>query len=909
MKTLQQNYLRKAIATFLLTSISAVCFPQNALAQIIPDATLPNPSVVVNTNPLFTITGGTAANSNLFHSFSQFSLPTGTEAFFNNSALIQNILVRVTGNSISNIDGLIRANAPANLFLINPSGIVFGQNARLNIGGSFLATTANSVRFLDGSEFRAEANTQTTSPLLLVSAPIGLQFNGLTNGAISAQGLGNGLRYSPDLNNFGVFRLGNPSLNVQSGRTLALVGGDVTLQGANLTADSGRIELGSVAGNGFVAIAPTANGWLLNYDNTPNLGNIRLEQAAMADTSGINGGGNIQLQGRQVTLDGGSALLSSSLGNGNGSEVFVRATELFTVIRASNFGVPSGIFTGTESNSSGNGSNITIAAKRVELNGGTIVASTVGSGKGGDIRINASDILVTGKSISERSTISTGVYNGFGAVKTATGNSGNITITTDNLLLSEFALLNAGTLGEGNAGNIEITAKNINLINTITMSGNYETLIANTVFQGSRGNGGVIKINTDNLQMTGTSLLAASTFGIGNAGKIDITAKSIFLDSSSSSLNSTLIFNGSNENATGNGGSLEIKTDSLVLKNGGQISVGTSTRNSGNAGNLFINAKFIDIFGTNNIFRSGLFANALLGSGNGGNIEVTSDRLIVRDRGVISASNFVDQRISTQTVRSGSGPVGNITINSPSILLDQGSINIDSLSGSRGNINLNSNLILLRNGSTISTNAIGNAIGGNNFINTDFLVAVPTENSDITANSVNSFGGRNIITAKGVIGFQTDNRLTQLSDITAASSLGTQFNGLVEIRSPDNDLSRGLDKLPDNLTDGNKQIVAACDLIRGNEFIVTGRGGVPSDATKVISSQAIWRDLRLSEIPSTQSSPTAQMTSNQVASQPFPKIEAQGWEKSANGNLKLLAYADAPPVWRSPVVCPVNSIK
>ena len=889
MKIFGLNYLENAIATFMLANIFTLCIPQQIFAQITPDATLTSPSVLVDTSPLFTITGGTTANTNLFHSFSQFSLPTGTEAFFNNLPAIQNILVRVTGNSSSSIDGLIRANDNANLFLINPNGIVFGQNARLNIGGSFLATTANSVRFLDGSEFRAEANTQTTSPLLLVSAPIGLQFNGLTNGAISAQGLGNGLRYSPDLNNFGVFRPGNPSLNVQSGRTLALVGGDVTLQGANLTADSGRIELGSVAGNGFVAIALSANGWLLNYDNTPNLGNIRLEQAAMADTSGINGGGNIQLQGRQVTLDGGSALLSSSLGNGNGSEVFVRATELFTVIRASNFGVPSGIFTGAGANSSGTGSNITIAAKRVELtNGGTIGASTVGSGKGGDIRINASDILVTGKSIFEGSFITTGVYNSTatgnsGNIITGKGNSGNITITTDNLLFSEYALLNAGTLGEGNAGNIEITAKNINLINTITMSGNYETLIANTVFQGSRGNGGVIKINTDNLQMTGTSLLASSTFGIGNAGKIDITAKSIFLDSSSSSLNSTLIFNGSNENATGNGGSLEIKTDSLVLKNGGQISVGTSTRNSGNAGNLLINAKFIDIFGTNNIFRSGLFANALLGSGNGGNIEVTSDRLIVRDRAVISASNFVDQRISTQTVRSGSGPVGNITINSPSILLDQGSINIDSLSGSRGNINLNSNLILLRNGSTISTNAIGNAIGGNNVINTDFLVAVPTENSDITANSVNSFGGRNIITTKGLIGFQTGNRLTQLSDITAASSLGTQFNGLVEIRSPDNDLSRGLVKLPDNLTDANKQIVAACDRIRGNEFIVTGRGGVPSDATKVISSQAIWRDLRLLEIPPTQSSPTAQATSNQVAPQPFPKIEAQGWRNRQMG--------------------------
>jgi large exoprotein involved in heme utilization and adhesion len=168
-----------------------------------------------------------------------------------------------------------------------------------------------------------------------------------------------------------------------------------------------------------------------------------------------------------------------------------------------------------------------------------------------------------------------------------------------------------------------------------------------------------------------------------------------------------------------------------------------------------------------------------------------------------------------------------------------------------------------------------------------------------------------------VIGFQRINQATLFSDITATSDLGAQFNGIVEIRTPDADLSRGLVKLPANLTDANKQIVAACDRFRGNELISTGRGGVPADATQTISSQAIWRDLRLSEIPSPQSSPTAQTTPNQVttqsnqpvATQPIPQIEAQGWEKDANGNLKLLAYADAPPVWRSPVVCPVNSIK
>jgi large exoprotein involved in heme utilization and adhesion len=260
--------------------------------------------------------------------------------------------------------------------------------------------------------------------------------------------------------------------------------------------------------------------------------------------------------------------------------------------------------------------------------------------------------------------------------------------------------------------------------------------------------------------------------------------------------------------------------------------------------------------------------------------------------------------------------VGNITINSPSILLNSGRINIDSLSGSRGSINLNSTLTVLRNASSISTNALGNATGGNIRINTDFLVAVPLENSDITANSLNSFGGQVIITAKGVIGFQLLNRLTPFSDITATSALGTQFNGLVEIRSPDNDLSRGLVKLPDNLTDANKQIVAACDRFRGNELISTGRGGAPTDATQNISSQAIWRDLRLSEVPSTQSNITAQTEPNSVATQssqpvtvqPISQIEAQSWEKDGNGNLKLLAYAAAPtdPVWRLPVICPAK---
>ena len=190
-------------------------------------------TTVTQTRNAYTISGGTITGSNLFHSFGRFSVGTGERATFTGPPAIANILSRVTGGEPSVINGLLRSEiAGANLYLLNPSGVLFGPHPSLDESGSFHVSTADFLRFADGTALYASLGQES---VLTVAPPTAFGFLGNTPAPITLQG---------------------SALEVPVGNTMSLVGGEIQIVGGQMVAPSGRIRLASVASPGDVRFSP-----------------------------------------------------------------------------------------------------------------------------------------------------------------------------------------------------------------------------------------------------------------------------------------------------------------------------------------------------------------------------------------------------------------------------------------------------------------------------------------------------------------------------------------------------------------------------------------------------------------------------------------------------------------------------
>ncbi len=992
-----------AIVLGVLAPVSIVSAQTYQPSNRLPIADNTLGTQVTGSNNNFAIAGGVNRGQNLFHSFQDFSVPTGGAATFINPVGNQSIITRVTGNLGSDINGIVNTNG-ANFFLINPNGVVFGSNAQLNVGRVFAASTANGIDLVDGAGRAIVFGTNPSGDAPLLAVNPNVLFN------VAQFNLGGG---TGEIRNFGTLQPGNPN------QYIGLIGGNVSINGGQINAPGGKVELGGLAAAGQVGFSTVGDIPRLSFPAGIARSNVALTTQSTVNIAGA-GGGDVVINARNIALSGDS-VIRAGIEQGQGTPTSVAGTVRLNATGGIAIDTNSAVVNNVRVNGQGKGGDIIIAADTLTIRdrGSAIQAGTYGRGNTGDIRVKIAG-----------STDFSGANAGINALvaRTGVGNSGNVSIETGSLSLRSGAKLAAVTTGQGNAGNITVNARN-----AVSLAG---ADIASTMEEGA-GNGGNIAIKADSISLRQGATIAASTFATGDAGNVTLTAK----NGISLADPNTTIFSAVEPGSSGNGGKISIDAKSVSLVNGAQLNAANNGK--GNAGSIAIAAtELVSLTGANTILFSTIEAGgvgkggkisidagnvALIdgaqlrslsrgkgdagdvsitarqavkltgqrtaifntiepgGAGTGGNITVNAGSVMLSNGSFLAASNngmgnagnvnvkatgsvdiigtkspnlvggisslvsnktvgnsgniTVDARtfklqdsaaliagnlgqgnsgaikISTAdsvmlsgtgglfvTTASPRGTGGDITIASPQIAIDRSKVNADSVSGNGGNIRIGNNsnspttdLLLLRRGAQIVTNASGTpqqgGNGGNINVNAQFVVAVPTENSDITANAVKGDGGNVNINAQGLFGTQLRLRQTSNSDITASSDLGRSGN--IVINTPGIDPGKDLGELPVVPTDASRQISQTCNTDRvDNKLYITGNGGHPPTTDDLLTNDVIWLDARGVNAPTVAS----------IQSEKLPQ-PAVGWVFDGKGRVTLMASKEG-DVRTNNVVCP-----
>ena len=556
-------------------------------------------------------------------------------------------------------------------------------------------------------------------------------------------------------------------------------------------------------------------------------------------------GGDVNLEGGKLRAPSGRVELGGLVGAGQ-VELKVDGSSLHLGFPQ---GVPRANVSFTNSTvvdvSSSGGGDIQVQGRRVKLTDGSrIAANTLGSEPGGTLTVIASEsVEVLGGSRLLAQT------QGAGA-------AGALTIETGQLIVRDGAQVGAGTFNEGSGGPLTVRAsESVHLIGTSADGQDSSGLFTQTEGAGAAGE---LTIETRQLIVENGAQVSSSTLKEGAGGTLTVkAAESVYLTGTSTSASKQQpsgLF-AVTQGGSGSSGVLKIETRQLVVQDGAQVSASTVGAGQGR-GTLNVTAsEFVQLTGTSATgLRSGLLVGAE-GAGTAGDLTVETGQLIVRDGAIVSA------RTSDQ------GKGGNIRLQV------------------RGLLRLSSNSQISTTAGTAGTGGDG----GNIDINSQFIVAAPRANSDVTANAFRGSGGRINITTQGIFGIKFSDRLTNTSDITASSDLG--INGVVEINTPDVDPNHGLVTLPVQLVDVSGLIAQGCGAggtQEQSEFIVTGRGGLPPNPSDTLSSDAVWIDLD-STTQLAENRPNSIEATQPTNSIPEQLVEATGWAINDKGQVVLTA--------------------
>jgi len=890
----------------LFGCVLAAFFSVPSLAQIKTDGSVgPAAQSLSAVGGQFTIpqTLGRLSGSNLFHSFKDFNINTGESATFTTSSTgISNVISRVTGGNVSNINGTLALRAaegaPA-FWFINPAGVAFGQGASIDVPGAFHVSTAHYLKFPDGKFYSDTQNVSTFSS----APPEAFGFLGTTRASIEVTA-------GAKLNN--------------GDNTLNLIAGDITIDGSELSISGGSMNLVAL---GDAAAEVSISG--IATQVATGLIKIVNDSRVTYNTSSEAKGGDLSITSGTLLIDR-SVLSSDPSGTGSAGAVRIQVADTMSVLNES--------YVGSQASGDGDGADVWVSAGTLVINNKSYIASnTVGIGRGGVVSIQvAGDMSLHKESFVSSTTFGLDMGKG--------GDAGSVSVTARSLLLDNSGICSdtygsgrAGTVkvqvagairmmdasyissdsmpnlengNEGNAGDVTVKSNSLHIEGSsgissnsfgsgsgragavsVDVSGDMSVInngrISSSTF--TLGNAGSVNVHVSGaIQILSGGEILSCTFGAGDAGYVTVTAGSLWIDAKDFGIFDTGIASsseykrGQSPVSTGDAGTVNIRiADELLILNGGGISSQTYSPR-GKAGSIIVNAGQILIDGVAKLpdYSQESYISAAANSGSSGktgSIMVTAtDSIRVENGGVISLRNDATVTNPQTTVPT------TLAVTAPSIFLNNGglittastgniaasniavqftdklsvhqtsAVTTSSVDGNGGAIDISGMGLLLLDRANITTSvtgASGNAgsikMGAKTLLMTNGFIQANTS-APLASGGTIQIGAEALVSSFGTlyVGGSTPYAFDAVKPgfnvIQAASPTGV--SGDIAITTPNLDLAGKLAGLKVNLLESGGFSRNPCVGSGASSFALTGRGGLPVSSIGALASSSVKID-------------------------------------------------------------------